>query len=282
MKDKTIVFSLTCHESADCLLDFINNIIIASNGYKFYILISINNALYKELLEHQNKDKISNNIIIVTIRPDSLPTWGNINLFNQHILNIAYLVENNIHFDYFWILASNQLFIRKITDSFFDKVINPYEKIEISDSDIKEHFADYPNNIPSIKDGSWSYRIGLDTNLINYFKENRIMIYKETHESMVLPYNLTIEIYKEFTQKKIFENSQFTNYVLEEIFIPSYIYSKYKCKGNLSHNYFNWSSKYIRIGRYSTIIKNPDIMTVKRVNRDLNDPFRIFINNKFK
>jgi len=61
---KTIVFSLTCHENIDCIIDLINNIYKCFEDFNIYILISTTENINNQLL----RLNLNKNIIIVIVR----------------------------------------------------------------------------------------------------------------------------------------------------------------------------------------------------------------------
>jgi len=281
-KKEKIVFSLTCHESPDCVIDLIENIYKCFELFDIYILISTTNKINEELQTKINKYK---NIKIVSIRDYNINIWGNIALFNQHILNMKYLFDNNINYDYFWFIVSNELFIKKMNPNNLKNII--------IDCTIKNNFSikeidTYYNDFLAKKtyDWSWYQFIKEDTYLIDTFKKEKIKIFPNTHEGLVLSKKLTDEIYNKYTELLINENSTNKNYPMEEVFISSYLQSKYKCnKFNSLHRNINWSpindnKDFKEI--LETVTNDSNIYSIKPITRDINDPFRIYIKNYIK
>jgi hypothetical protein len=218
---KTIVFSLTCHENIDSIIDLINNIYKCFEDFNIYILISTNETINSQII----KLNLNKSIIIVSVRDNSHSIWGNIDLFYQHIKNIIYLKNNNIKYDYFWFIASNELFIKKINSKFLENnVIKNYTKKELSNDEVK-NFYDYflKNN----HEWYWYNFLKFDSYTINTLKENNIILQYGRHESLVIPSHLALEIAEFYEKLKIQENSVYKKYPMEEIFIFSYLTSKY-------------------------------------------------------
>ena len=151
-----IIFSLTAHENVDCLYDLIDNIKKAFIHYDITILLSLKKSLY-----HSFNNKYTF-VKIVTIRYDDCPIWGNINLFHQHILNIEYLIQNNIEYDFFWFVASNEMFIKIVPENFLDeyslKIISTKNKISHTDYEIY-----YKNLLTTPPENEWFWMISLIT-----------------------------------------------------------------------------------------------------------------------
>ena len=114
---------------------------------------------------------------------------------------------------------------------------------------------------------------------MNYFYKNKIRIEYCSHEGLVLSSELILEIFNEYKINKLYENSVYENYVMEEIFIPSYILNKY----NVSKlNTFCFIYKYTLTNpTYTQIINNlkDEHVSIKPVNRCINDSLRKIINN---
>lgn len=268
---KTIVFSLTCHENIDCVVDLINNIYKCFEDFNVYILISTNETINKELL----KLKLNKNIIIVSIRNNNHNIWGNIDLFYQHIKNIKYLKTNNIDYDYFWFLASNEYFIKKVNLKFLESnVIKNYKKKELSTDEVNIF---YDNFLLNNHEWYWFNFIKLDTYTINILKKNNIILHGGRHESLVLPANLALEIADIYIKLKIQENSVYKGYTMEEIFIYSYLKSKYDL--DIINTFCSIYTTNIDENIYNEALLNDLVVSIKPVKRNYNDKLRIKIRN---
>ena len=140
-----IIFSLTAHESIECLYDLISNIQKCFINYNITILLSITERL------NNNFNNKYDFVKIVTIRDNNFSIWGNINLFHQHMLNIEYICKNNIKYDFFWIVASNEMFIKIVPPDFIDNnVIKIISKKNNDDNEYNTYYNDL-----FIKPPSW-------------------------------------------------------------------------------------------------------------------------------
>lgn len=268
---KTIVFSLTCHENIDCVIDLINNIYRCFEDFNIYILISTNETINSQIM----KLDLDENIIIVTVRDDRHNIWANIDLFYQHIKNIIYLKNNNIKYDYFWFIASNEYFIKKINSNFLENnIIKNYTKKELSNDEVRNF---YDNFLKNNQTWHWYKVIKLDNYTINILKENNIILKYGRHESLVIPSHLALEIAEFYEKLKIQENSVYKKYPMEEIFIFSYLTSKY----NLDKiNTFCLIDDDIKIEDvYDKALINSSIVSIKPVKRNYNDSLRVRIRN---
>ncbi|ARF10016.1 hypothetical protein Indivirus_8_6 [Indivirus ILV1] len=271
-----IVFSITAHENLECLCDLLDNIKKCFVNYSILILLSITENLCHEQLETYDFVKI------VNIRPKNVSIWGNIDLFHQHILNINYIYEKSITYDYFWFVASNEMFIKIISSDFLDnfslKIIDKQKPINELDYDI--YFEKLKNEKHS---WSWIEMAKNDIHFMNYIYKNKFILYGCQHEGLVLSSDIVLEIFNEYNKNKLYEHSTFKNYVMEELFISTYILNKYI----ISTNYINtFCFRYIytikNVSSYEQIeneLKNHHV-SIKPVRRDYNDPIRTYIRKK--
>jgi hypothetical protein len=268
---KTIVFSLTCHESIDCIIDLINNIYKCFEDFNIYILISTTENINNQLLK-LNLDK---NIIIVSVRDNRHSIWANIDLFYQHIKNIIYLKNNNIKYDYFWFIASNEFFIKKINSSFLENnIIKNYSKKELSNEEVNNFYDKFFKTNP---EWHWYNSLKLDSYTTNVLKENNIILQNGRHESLVIPSQLALEIAEFYEKVKIQEKSIYKKYPMEEIFIFSYLTSKYNLDKINTFCLID-DNKHIE-DVYNKAIINNSIVSIKPVKRDYNDNLRVKIRN---
>jgi hypothetical protein len=277
---KTIVFSLTCHENIDCIIDLINNIYKCFEDFNIYILISTNENINNQLI----KLKLNKNIIVVSVRDNNHNIWGNIDLFYQHIKNINYLKNNNINYDYFWFIASNEYFIKKVNLKFLQtNIIKNYQKKELCTEEVNIF---YNNFLLNNHEWDWFNKMKLDTYTINILKENNIILYSGRHESLVLPNNLALEIADIYGKLQIQEKSVYKDYVMEEIFVFSYLKSKYNL--DKINTFCSLNSTNIDENVYNEALLNNLIVSIKPIKRDYNDELRtkirnsIYINNNKK
>lgn len=236
-----------------------------------YISISTNKTINSQII----KLNLSKSIIIVSVRDNSHSIWGNIDLFYQHIKNIIYLKNNKIKYDYFWFIASNELFIKKINSTFLENnVIKNYTKKELSNDEVK-NFYDYflKNN----HEWYWYNFLKFDSYTINTLKENNIILQYGRHESLVIPSHLALEIAEFYEKLKILENSVYKKYPMEEIFIFSYLTSKYDLD-KIKTAYLIDDNKHID-DVYDKALINSSIVSIKPVKRDYNDTLRVRIRN---
>jgi hypothetical protein len=268
---KTIVFSLTCHENIDCIIDLINNIYKCFDGFNIYILISTTETINGQLVK-LNLDK---NIIIVSVRDDKHSIWGNIDLFYQHVKNMMYLKNNNINYDYFWFIASNEFFIKKVNSEFIENnVIKNYTRKELSNEEVKIFYDNFYITNP---EWHWYNSLKLDTYTINVLKENNIILQNGRHESLVIPSELALEIAEFYEKSEIQEKSIYRKYPMEEIFIFSYLTSKYNLDKVNTFCLIDDTKDIDYV--YDKALTDDSIVSIKPVKRDYNDKLRTKIRN---
>jgi len=272
-----IIFSLTAHEKINCLYDLINNIKKAFVYYNITILLSITKNLNNNF-DNNKYDFVK----IVSVRNNDYKIWGNINLFNQHVLNMKYIFTNNIDYDFFWFVASNKMFIKIVPENFMDeyslKIISNKNKI------IDENYEKYYNNLITTKqDWHWIDMLKKDKNMLKYIYENKFIITGLQHEGLVFTPQLVLELYNEYNNNKLFKDATFKDYVMEETFMSTYIYNKYNVKNyNVFCFRYNYKLKDDNFS-FNNVMNNISIhhLSIKPVNRDYNDPIRNIIRNSF-
>lgn len=269
-----IIFSLTAHENIDCLYDLIDNIKKAFVNYNITILISIPKRL------NDIFDRKYYFVKIVTIRDNNYELWGNINLFNEHILIMEYMFKNNLDCDYFWFVASNEMFIKIVPEYFIEnyslEIICKKNTMEDTEYEL------YYNNFINKKDQwIWIERMKKDIHILNYFYKNKFTIIGGQHEGVVLPFNLVLEIFKEFRCNKLYEDAIYKDYVMEEIFMLTYILNKYNLKNNFNTFCFRYIYTLGENAEYNIIKDNLKEyhLSIKPIKREYNDITRTTIRN---
>lgn len=267
-----IIFSVTAHESVDCLHDLIVNVKKAFVHYDICILLSLTqglNAVFDNTYEF---------VKIITVRDDNLPVWGNINLFQQHILNMEYLFANNIEYDFFWFVCSNEMFIKVVPEDYMDhwalKIIDA--KPRLSDHAYETYYNKF---ITDHHHWMWIEYLKKDEHMMKYLHENKLIVHSMGHEGMVLPPHLASEIYNEYVNSELYAQSTYKGYVMEEIFVPTYLLNKYNV-ANLEEKCFRYVYTYGYID-YDTIMRNigERHVSIKPVTRKYDDALRTIVRN---
>ena len=277
----TIVFSLTCHECDVCVYDLILNIQKKfSDTFNIILLVSISDALldgFNSTIKSKN-NKIKENIQIVTVRDSDEKMWGHMNLFHQHMLNVKYTIDHKIDYTYFWLVASNEMFIKKVTmnDIAF---IHKYKKIsnKYTAKEIDDFYNDYEKHTTG-----WDPEIIKNNHMIDVFKKNGMKIQIYQHEGLVLPKNLMEEIYHFYMDNDFYEKSDNKGYIMEEVLVGSYLDAFYKFENfHVMNLRYNMAKQYDNLSPYHILekaLKENGIVSIKPVQRDIDNELRKLIN----
>ena len=222
-KEEKFIISVLFHEKIELIIEYFINIVNKFRNYNILILISCNNYINSLLIKYQLPEFIK----IVTVRDNNIPIWGNVNLFDQHFKNYLYLKNNNINYNYFLFSASNDIFIRKIDDNIKKNIIIKPELNPINLSQVKEFY----NKFLKEKKWIWFENMKKNNKIINILKNNNIILKVNELEGLIIEKNFIKEI-MDFYQKNLYGKSLYKNYIMEEIFIASYLYSKYQYNYN--------------------------------------------------
>jgi hypothetical protein len=275
----TIVFSLTCHECDVCVYDLILNIQkYFHENFNIILLVSISDALVNGFTSTiKSNKKIKENLRIVTVRDSDEKMWGHMNLFNQHMLNVKYTIDNNINYDYFWLVASNEMFIKKVSMNDIE-FIHKYKKISnrYTEKEIQEFYDDYEKHTTG-----WDPQIMKDHHLIKVFKQNKMKIKIYQHEGLVLPKELMEEIYWFYMSNDFYEKSDNKGFIMEEVLVGSYLDAFYKFDNfHVMNLRYNLAKEYNGLSPYAILekaMKENGIVSIKPVVRDMDDELRKLI-----
>jgi hypothetical protein len=274
----TIIFSLTCHECDVCVYDLILNIQkYFYESFNIILLVSISDALLDGFNSTIKSSKLKENIKIVTVRDKEEKIWGHMNLFHQHMMNVKYSMDNHIPYDYFWLVASNEMFIKKVTMDDV-KFIHKYEKTpsRYTEKEIEDFYNDYEKHTTG-----WDPEIVKNHHMIEVFKKNKMKIQIYQHEGLVLPKELMEEIYWFYTNNEFYEKSENKGYIMEEVLVGSYLDAFYKFENfHVMNLRYNLAKEYDGLGPYAILekaMKEPGIVSIKPVIRDMDDELRKLI-----
>ncbi len=277
---KKIIFSLTCHEKVDCVIDLIDNLTKCFEPFEVMFLISTINTIENELKE---RIKVYSNVKIVTVRDSNMRIYWTTKFIHQHMLNIKYLIDNKINFDYLWFVASNEYYIKRVKADFFEKHVKTNFKPRTLDIElVSKTWEKFMNTTHK---WHWFNNFKNDTYTIQKFKENNIIPYNNQHEGLVLPANVILEVYNAYMNWNIYTNVSYNFYPSEEIFIQSYVISKYDvtpedispfcCHYATNPNYKDKNIDQV----FEHALKDDNYLSLKPVKRDYNDPLRVKIRN---
>jgi len=282
---KKIIFSLTAHEAPDCLLDLIENIRHYSRDYECVFLVACTEPVYAALSQH-----VDEKVIVTNVR-DTTDIWGKIDVFHLHVINMQYLFDHSVDFDYFWFVASNEYFIKDIVAK---PVIVRGPRERMSERQYTQYFFDFAHLDPNAMWAWWKH-MRMDSYTMEYFRQHQLEFHCNQHEGLVLDKNLCEEITREWAASGINESSSHRGYCMEEIFIPSYVYTKYvvdyypvHCARKQWHNrYFDEYASgfvYAKVSDtyfYESMLNYDDVYSIKPVARVYHDEFRSFLRRQW-
>ncbi|AOM41727.1 hypothetical protein [Xenorhabdus hominickii] len=286
-----IIFSVAAHESEESLIDLIENV------RKFVPNSLIVIHLKKGFKIRKIKETYKN----VYFNPNTYDTgYLDQSLTIAHSSNIYYLIEKNIDADYFAILGSNELFVRKglyeyIKDKYFIAYQTDEKDYHIQVAKKDKHLNTLLTKIDgkiikSPPEGTFYKFAILKEKLRNpyieeylneltcYFtSKNKITFRKISNKIARLILHITPKL-----KITIPSNIIRFSYASEEIFFPTIMQSPTSIRDN-SYCYIKWHDNLnididdivnvnngVHVGKYS----------VKRIERNILDPKRIWIKNE--
>lgn len=117
-----VAFSITCHESYDCVIDQLRNFNFFSRSSVFILHVNLKNSDLFEMLSNTQFSDFGlrdDSVFINENRHDT--SKSSYNLHKAHRDNFFFLKEKGVIFDYFVIEASNSLFIKPGFEDFIAK-----------------------------------------------------------------------------------------------------------------------------------------------------------------
>ena len=128
---KSLLFSIPVHEKQDIINNQIENIFNYNPGCK--IILHINPSFYDFIPQ---KSKYHN----LFFHQTKIPYKHGHDLLAYHIANFNYCIEKNIHFDYFILSASNELYIQKGAIQQIQKYKNGLQIVEFKKDNTWHNF----------------------------------------------------------------------------------------------------------------------------------------------
>ncbi len=297
-----IIFSILVHEKIEIVLNQIDNFnkFNPNSG----IILHLSKKFRNELGDSVNIIESLNNVYI---NPSSIDTGlGDNSQFFAHHLNLEYLLKSKINFDYIGFHASNDMFVKPGLYEYI-KQYDAGSDNSIQDKNSTWRQAKMAFNDPNLKTYK-KYKSELNNQIYGSQIEGSY-ISKQTAKkinndvinySLGLKYSLHQDIMRSFIKNKYF-------HFLFNLLFPGFYYAKEEIymamliKGNAvniskPYVFINWKNNLkISESEISAIInENYDYLSnissisidrnkfnffaVKRVERLINDPIRVFIN----
>jgi hypothetical protein len=265
MSNFDLIYSITCHESPDCVIDLLRNIRYFNKDIKYLVIIQINNNLYNYFTKNPNLLlEFSELIINDYVNNNTLHTYD---LIEAHCKNFEKVKD--INFKYFCLLSSNCLFKKEITKDFLDNLYIKQEKSKeeiITETKVK---------------GAQLVNFEKNTLLSELFKKQKAPLFIYQHESALYKKEIFDYIYN-YCKIYDLKNKITHNIAFEESIFPTL---EYKQLGYLCPRFCKvfWDMP----GYTPTIeqIRDEELPMVKRIPRIYVNKLRKYIretNNNYQ
>ena len=242
-----LLFSIPVHENQQVINNQIENIL--NNNPNSKIILHINQS-FKNFVPNFTK---YNNLFINSNRHNYIYGKG---LLWIHVSNFLECMKQNIDFNYFVILSSNEMFIRKGLISYIEEVKNGVQLVK---NDINIDWHNFKKNIekePQIH------------NLLNDFKMDTF--YGGQTEGQFYEKNIFLEISDIYF--KYFGNNEIHNFETEEIAIQT-IFKNFNLNYGLPFTLQNYSNNLVFDEKLiQNIIKNKIIIPNNQIKGNLYSP----------
>jgi hypothetical protein len=258
-----IVYSILCHESPECLIDFLNNIFYFNKGLSVSVIIHSNRFMYTQLL-----GKINNKNVY--LNPNTLDKRrGTIDIFRGHIENFGLCKEKEINMKYFIPLASNCYFCNFVTLDFIDNLILNSKPVDYAHGVNADEWK-----IPR----KWQWHGILKNNKINRLLKTQGVekLFGGQNEGLILDKN-TMDILNNFIYKyNIFENVEADTVFEEYLFTSLYTSLTGKMPEYLCFVFWDMPNYKPTLSQVLAC----DKPSFKTVQRSMNCEFRLYFNKK--
>lgn len=266
MKKYDIVYSVTAHESPECLWNLYFNIRYFHQGLRVLVIFHCNPALHKEA-KAMAPDNTSNPLF----HPEpSVKARFTASLFLAHLANYRHIESLGIKFDYFATLASNCMFVRQVN----------FEAIK----ETTPNLCVTPSGYSLGDEDRWqAEEFKKNPKLVDVFKFHGVEMVAKIHEGAYFKRDVFGWI-SEFCRANGITQEAFTSDTLaaEEVILPSL---ERHATGTLGKRYGVWIPG-ITLADVKSIAKTGGTLStvethynIVKVPRDMNDEKRKYINS---
>jgi hypothetical protein len=248
MDEYEVIYSLTCHESPDCVVDLLKNIRYYNRTVNYAVVIKMNNAMYDHFERSRELDQFDNIIVNDFVFTSKAHTYD---LAEAQISNFNKVKSKS--FKYFCQIASNCLFKKELTSYHLD-------------NEIKETL---PEKIPNEHLNNWN----INQKLSSLFKEMSIELYNYQHEGALYEKE-QFEKIANFCEKFDLKNKVEHNIAFEEVIFTSLdsYFHKY-VRPRICKVFWDMPAYTPTIEQ----IEQENLFMVKRIGREYNNPLRKYI-----
>lgn len=201
MKKYSIAYSITAHESPECVMNLYENIVKFHPGIPVLVVFHTNPALYRECMRLPQHDNLWFHPV-----PKKKERFT-ASIFLAHLENYKFIERQD--FDFFCTLASNCMFVRPVD---MDSIRATTPGLYIGGSGYKMFDPE-----------KWTYQEFLkNVHLVNTFKQNDISVEVVTHEGAYFRKEVMGEMV-DFCRRKKIDSDAFVYDTLaaEEVILPS-------------------------------------------------------------
>ncbi|SEH30113.1 hypothetical protein [Selenomonas sp. KH1T6] len=267
MKHMKLMFSLPVHEKPEVVLDTLCNLRAFHDDFGVVLHFSNRFDYMSRNISPKRFWEALKSFPDLYVNPKVFDTsWngpGVNSLVNIHISNFEYLKELGIDFEYFVFMASNELYVKKGLYAFISKY-------------------DFGNNLrPILERPEWiqSYYAKKDAVLADLLKKiGGDEIFGAQIEGSFYKKEIFASIARTMTEYT--GNKILGGYACEEIYYPTVCYHLFGNRNQYHDNttYISWERNLlIEVDDVRRCAAQGNYFSVKRVNREFNDPVREYI-----
>jgi hypothetical protein len=172
-----VVYSVLAHESPECVVDLIENILAFHPTLRVGIMFHTNPTLAVSLIPKLQYPH-------VWIHPTPFEkTWSSYSLFLGHIQNILWLQNQGITTRFLCLVASNCMFHRPVTLEFLEAKYAESDDLYVPTA-----------YMPPIPEWAQTYQVRCNGPFFQFFHELAIPFVNSYHEGILLPWDIAIRI----------------------------------------------------------------------------------------
>lgn len=253
-----IAYSITVHESIECVIDLIYNICYFNKENKIIIILHPNNLIYEQL-----KPIHLPNFVMINNKP-SIKSRCTYSIMKAHIENFNSIKHCN--FEIFCLIASNCMFVKQVSMDKIKTIVKPitqynqqYEHVGITNTNMD----DFTKN----------------DKILEIFKTHNIAIKKCFHEGSVFRYDVFEQIVQFIETTNIEANIEH-DFVAEEILLASV--ENFITNTNAKRICTFTNGHLPKTKDINNIIADPNAFSIKKIPRIINHRARLLVHQLYK
>lgn len=253
-----IVYSVTVHESIECVIDLIYNICYFNKQNKIIIILHPNDLIYEKI-----KLISMPNFVMVNNKP-SIKSRCTYSIMKAHIENFNYI--KHYDFEIFCLIASNCMFVKHVCMDKIRNIVKPiaqynqqYKHVDITNSNIDIFMK--------------------NDKILDVFKTHNIAIKKYFHEGSVFRYDVFEQIIQFIETANIEANIKY-EFVAEEILLASV--ENFITNTNAKRICTFVNGHLPKTKDINNIIADPYAFVIKKIPRTINHRARLLVHQLYK